>query len=136
MINKKQLEKNNSLPIVHKTGSLCARAKNWYSMVSNHKIGAYCNYRVGQHKFLFYNTCYFGCISSSSEGVVSFDGAGLEVSKKIQSVAIIRWISEERAFAVEAYFSHQQSDASLSNSFQCSPERPCSGPEINRSLHG
>ena len=50
--------------------------------------------------------------------MVSFDGAGLEVSLKMQSVAIMRWSSEERAFAVEAYFSHQQSVVATQRTFR------------------
>lgn len=36
--------------------------------------------------------------------MVSFDRAVLKVFSEIQSVSIIRWSGEERAFAVEAYF--------------------------------
>ena len=46
----------------------------------------------------------------------------------------MRWSSEERAFAVEAYFSNRLSvnatQRAFRNRFNVDPERPCSGLEI------
>jgi len=46
----------------------------------------------------------------------------------------MRWSSEERTFAVEAYFSNRLSviatQRAFRNHFNVAPERLCSGPEI------
>jgi len=48
----------------------------------------------------------------------------------------MRWSSEERAFTVESFFSNQlpviATQRAFWNHLNVSPERPCSGPEINR----
>ena len=60
--------------------------------------------------------------------MVSFDRAVLKVYAQIQSVAIMRWSSEERAFAVEAYFSNRQSviatQRAFRNRFNVAPRGP------------
>ena len=62
-------------------------------------------YRVRQHNFLFLNSRHSvgGCRSGAP--VVSYEIRDYKVSYRHSSVAIMSWNSEERAFAVEAYFS-------------------------------
>ena len=48
-------------------------------------------------------------VSSSGVGVFSFYRRDSKVSMEIQSVAIRRWSSEERAFVIEVYFSNRLS---------------------------
>ena len=47
----------------------------------------------------------------------------------------MRWSNEERAFAVEAYFSNRLSVIATQRAFRnrlnVAPREPCSGPEIN-----
>ena len=58
-----------------------------------------------QHNFLFLNSRHsVGCCRSGAP-VVSYERRDYKVSYRHSSVAIMHWNSEERAYAVEAYFS-------------------------------
>ena len=81
-----------------------------------------CFYRMRQHNFLFYNAWQSGCRISSGVGVFSFQRRDSKVFLEIQSVTIMRWSSEERTFAVEAYFLNQLSV--ISNRFNVAQRDP------------
>ena len=82
----------------------------------------------GNYNFLFYNAWQAGCRSSSGVGVFSFWRRDSTFSLEIQSVAIMRWTSEERAFAVEAYFSNRlfviATQRAFRNRFNVAPRDP------------
>ena len=61
-------------------------------------------YRVRQHNFLFLNSRHSVSWCCSGVPVVSYERWDYKVLYRHSSVAIMCWNSEERAFAVEAYF--------------------------------
>jgi len=74
-------------------------------------------YRVRQHNFFFYNEWQSGCRSSS--------GVGVFFSR--DEILKIPW---KYCLLFESTVC-DCNPAGFSKPFQCCPERPCSGPEIN-----
>jgi len=73
--------------------------------------------------------------------VVPFKRGYCKVLSRHGSVAIIRWKSEDRAFAVEAYFSSGcsviKTQLEFRNRFNLAPLAPVPEPQIeNQLLHG
>ena len=64
--------------------------------------------------------------------MVSFVRSDLKVFFDISSVALMRWSSEERAVAVEAYFSKQKSFIATQRAFRIHFNVPPSGPVPDR----
>ena len=91
-------------------------------------------YMVRQHNFLFYNAWQSACRSSSGVGVFSFWRQDSKVfwkySQSLSCVAVIRnmRLLSKPTFLIDCLW--LQPSAPF-ETYQCSPERPCSGPDIN-----